>query len=140
MPVGTLIAAMATVGVCDVAFGLTFQLQPLILEAMGIPAWIIGINAAMGPLGILLIGPFLPRIIAGFGGKILTQVISRNYYPAGTSDFSVLATKFGYAAMRDVIFTSIREFYPDIAAHYIRKHRAKVAALSARDTQPPASN
>lgn len=74
MPVGTLIAAMATVGVCDVAFGLTFQLQPLILEAMGIPAWIIGINAAMGPLGILLIGPFLPRIIAGFGGKRVALV------------------------------------------------------------------
>jgi hypothetical protein len=64
--------------------------------------------------------------IAGLGGKVLTQIVSRNYYPAGTSDFSVLATKFGYSAMRDVIFTSIREFYPDIAAHYIRKHREKL--------------
>lgn len=61
--------------------------------------------------------------IAGLGGKVLTQVISRNYYPAGTSDFSALAEKFAYAAMRDVIFSSIREFYPDIAAHFIRKHR-----------------
>jgi hypothetical protein len=64
--------------------------------------------------------------IAGLGGKVLTQIVSRNYYPAGTSNFSVLATKFGYSAMRDVIFTSIREFYPDIAAHYIRKHREKL--------------
>jgi hypothetical protein len=61
--------------------------------------------------------------IAGLGGKVLTQVISRNYYPAGTSDFSALAEKFAYSAMRDVIFSSIREFYPDIAAHFIRKHR-----------------
>jgi hypothetical protein len=35
--------------------------------------------------------------------------------------------------MRDVIFSSIREFYPDAAAHYIRKHREKVARLAAGD-------
>lgn len=68
--------------------------------------------------------------IAGLGGKVLTQVISRNYYPTGTSDFPVLAQKFGYSAMRDIIFSSIREFYPDIAAHYIRKHREKQARLA----------
>ncbi len=79
---GTFIAALATIGVCDVAFGLTFQLQPLLLEAQGLPAWLIGINAAMGPLGILLIGPFLPRIIALYGSKpvsvlaILTIAVS----------------------------------------------------------------
>jgi hypothetical protein len=33
--------------------------------------------------------------------------------------------------MRDVAFSSIREFYPDIAAHYIRKRREKVARLTA---------
>ncbi len=66
--------------------------------------------------------------IAGLGGKILTQLVSRQYYPAGATSFPVLAEKFGYSAMRDVIFTSIREFYPDIAAHYIRKHREKMAA------------
>ena len=71
--------------------------------------------------------------IAGLGGKVLTQVISRYYYPAGSSDFSVLATKFAYASMRDIAFTSVREFYPDIAAHYIRKHREKAAQQAARD-------
>jgi hypothetical protein len=71
--------------------------------------------------------------IAGLGGKVLTQYISRYYYPPSASTFSVLATKFGYSVMRDVAFSSIREFYPDIAAHYIRKHREKVAAMSARD-------
>lgn len=69
--------------------------------------------------------------IAGLGGKVLTQVISRNYYPAGTSDFGILAEKFAYSAMRDIIFSSIREFYPDIAAHYIRRHREKMARLQA---------
>jgi hypothetical protein len=35
--------------------------------------------------------------------------------------------------MRDIAFSSVREFYPDVAAHYIRKHHEKVAAAAARD-------
>ncbi|HMG87678.1 MAG TPA: hypothetical protein VK574_18230 [Terracidiphilus sp.] len=69
--------------------------------------------------------------IAGLGGKVLTQIVSRNYYPPSATTFSVLASKFGYSVMRDVIFSSIREFYPDIAAHYIRKHREKIASQAA---------
>ncbi len=69
--------------------------------------------------------------IAGLGGKILTQVVSRTYYPTSATTFEVLAEKFGYSVMRDVIFSNVREFYPDIAAHYIRKHREKMAARSA---------
>lgn len=72
--------------------------------------------------------------IAGLGGKVLTQVVSRYYYPPSATSFTVLASKFGYSVMRDVMFSSIREFYPDIAAHYIRKHRQKVAQLAAQDT------
>jgi hypothetical protein len=72
---------------------------------------------------------------AGLGGKVLTQVVSRQYYPTGATSFGVLAEKFGYAAMRDVMFTSIREFYPDIAAHYIQKHRQKVQSQAAKDVR-----
>ncbi len=75
---------------------------------------------------------------AGLGGKVLTQYISRSYYPAGSSDLSVLATKFAYSAMRDIAFSSIREFYPDIAAHYIRKHREKMARLAEQSGQASA--
>ena len=42
--------------------------------------------------------------------------------------------------MRDVAFSGVREFYPDIAGHYIRKHRDKVAALSARDAADAAAS
>ncbi|MGA9669522.1 MAG: hypothetical protein WBQ94_09955 [Terracidiphilus sp.] len=70
--------------------------------------------------------------IAGLGGKVLTQVVSRTYYPSSATDFSVLATKFGYSVMRDIAFSSIREFYPDAAAHFVRKHREKQARLAAR--------
>ena len=74
--------------------------------------------------------------IAGLGGKVLTQVISRSYYPASASSFEALATKFGYSVMRDVGFSAVREFYPDIAAHYIRKHRAKLLAQQQQQLQP----
>jgi hypothetical protein len=30
-----------------------------------------------------------------------------------------------------VMFSSIREFYPDIAAHFVYKHEAKMAARQA---------
>lgn len=70
--------------------------------------------------------------IAGLGGKVLTQVVSRTYYPSSATSFSALASKFGYSVMRDVIFSSIREFYPDIAAHAIRKHREKLARRAAQ--------
>jgi hypothetical protein len=74
--------------------------------------------------------------IANLGGKVLTQVISQFYYPDDTSSFGVLAEKFGYSVMRDVGFSAIREFYPDVAAHYIRRHREKVAARAALDAHP----
>ena len=70
-PYGNLIAAIATVVSCDIAFGLTYQLLPLILDAQGVPAWLIGVNAAMGPLGLLIAGPFLPVWIHEFGAKPL---------------------------------------------------------------------
>ena len=72
--------------------------------------------------------------IAGIGGKVLTQVVSRYYYPPSATTFPDLASKFGYSVMRDIAFSSVREFYPDIAAHFIRKHREKKARLAARDT------
>ena len=72
---------------------------------------------------------------AGLGGKVLAQLVSREYYPTGATSFGVLATKFAYASMRDISFTAIREFYPDIAAHYVRKHHEKMARLAAKDAK-----
>ena len=72
---------------------------------------------------------------SGLGGKVLAQLVSRQYYPTGATSFGVLATKFAYGAMRDISFTSIREFYPDIAAHYVRKHHEKLARQAAKADQ-----
>jgi hypothetical protein len=69
--------------------------------------------------------------IAGLGGKVIAQAVSKLYYPSSASDFTTLATKFGYSVMRDVALQTVREFYPDISAHFIRKHREKKARLAA---------
>jgi hypothetical protein len=47
----------------------------------------------------------------------------------------VLANKFGYSVVREVILSNIREFYPDIPAHNISKHRERVAPSP--PTTPP---
>jgi hypothetical protein len=75
--------------------------------------------------------------IAGLLGKAVTQYVSRYYYPPSVGTFDALATKFGYSVMRDVAFSSVREFYPDIAAHYVRKHREKAARRAAARPLPP---
>ncbi len=72
---GNLVAAMATVAACDIAFGLVLQLVPLLMEREGYSAWAIGLNAAMGPIGILLAGPFLPRILGHIGTKRAAFII-----------------------------------------------------------------
>ena len=71
---GNLVAAIATIASCDIAMGFTFQLLPLLMEMQHIPAWIIGLNTAMGPIGILLAGPILPRIISRFGPKRVAYI------------------------------------------------------------------
>ena len=72
---------------------------------------------------------------AGLGANAITQIVSTTYYPEGESSFGDLASKFGYTMMRDVAMTAIREFYPDIAAHFIRKHQQKAAKLAQRDRE-----
>jgi MFS family permease len=67
----SLVAAIATIIAIDVAIGLTFPLLPLILAARGVDATTIGFNAAMSPLGIVLVGPFIPALAARLGAKRL---------------------------------------------------------------------
>jgi MFS family permease len=86
-PYGNMVAAIATVVSCDIAFGLTYQLLPLILHAQGVPAWLIGVNAAMGPLGLLMAGPFLPNMIHKFGAKRLVY----------TAILTIILVLFGFA-------------------------------------------
>ncbi len=64
-----MIAAFATVGICDIAFGLTLQLQPLLLERQGVPAWLIGTIASAAAVATVVAGPFIPAAVKRYGSK-----------------------------------------------------------------------
>jgi len=52
--------------------GLTYPLLALILDRMAAPEWVIGINAATMPVGMILAAPLTPRLMHRWGGYRLT--------------------------------------------------------------------
>jgi len=55
-------------------------------------------------------------------GRGIAQGISISYYPSADTSASSIATKYGYAVMRDAATNAFREFWPDISAHIFRRH------------------
>ena len=74
-----LVAACAAITVFGLSFGMTYPLLSLLLELRGVPSNIIGLNAAMMPLGILVCSPLIPVLSARLGARnlaILAAVLS----------------------------------------------------------------
>lgn len=73
-----LIAAFVTIGITDIAFGMTLQLQPLVLELRGVSASMIGTVAAVGSIGAIIAGPVVPGLVKRFGSKtiVLTAMLA----------------------------------------------------------------
>ncbi len=55
-------------------------------------------------------------------GRGVAQGISTTYYPSQDRTVGELATKLGYAIMRDALTNTFREFWPDIAVHVLHRH------------------
>ena len=64
-----LLAAIAAITVFGFTLGLMFPLLSLIMEARGLSSDVIGYNAAMQPLGIVLSIFAIPALVRGFGAK-----------------------------------------------------------------------
>lgn len=64
-----LAAATAAITVFGFTLGLMFPLLSLIMEAQGVPSDVIGYNAAMQPLGIMLAVFMIPPVVRRFGAK-----------------------------------------------------------------------
>lgn len=62
-----LIAVIACMTVFDVTLGLTFPLLALVMEGWGVDATLIGLNAAMSPLGLVATAPLVPPLARRFG-------------------------------------------------------------------------
>ncbi len=69
-------ATIAMMGVFAITLGLTYPLLSLVLEAQGVGAGMIGLNAAMTPLGIIVSAPFIPGIAKRFGAWNLSIVFT----------------------------------------------------------------
>jgi MFS family permease len=102
---------MAAVGCCDIAFGLTMQLVPLLMEREHFHAWVIGLNAAMGPIGILLTGPWLPWLVSRFGSKrlviaaLFTLLAMLLAFPLSPSPWLWFPIRFLFGTASSVLFT-----------------------------------
>lgn len=55
-------------------------------------------------------------------GRAAAQGISTTYYPASADTATALASKYGYALLRDAATNTFREFWPDIAVHILHRH------------------
>ncbi len=55
-------------------------------------------------------------------GRAMAQGISTTYYPSADRTVSALASRLGYAVMRDALTQVFREFWPDIATHVLHRH------------------
>lgn len=67
----TLIGACAAITVFGFAFGMTYPLLSLILEARGVSSDMIGMNSAMMPIGILLFSSVIPFAAKKIGARNL---------------------------------------------------------------------
>lgn len=56
-------------------------------------------------------------------GRGISQSISLTYYPSSDQAFGPFMQKYGYALGRDALTNTFREFWPDIDAHVIHRHR-----------------
>ena len=67
---------IATVTVFAVAQGLTYPLLSFILERQGTTPGLIGLSAAMTPLGFIVSAPFIPALVRRVGGARLAILCS----------------------------------------------------------------
>lgn len=68
IPWAAIAGIIATVTVFAVAQGLTYPLLSFILERQGTTSALIGLSAAMTPLGFILSAPFIPALSRRVGG------------------------------------------------------------------------
>lgn len=76
IPWAAMAGIIATVTVFAVAQGLTYPLLSFILERQGTTSGLIGLSAAMTPLGFIVSAPFIPMLVLRVGGARLAILCS----------------------------------------------------------------
>ena len=63
------------IGAEALLYGFSYPFFSLALEKAGLANWLIGLNASLAGIGILFLGPFLPRVIARLGVGWLVTIL-----------------------------------------------------------------
>ncbi len=127
-----LVAACTAISVFGFALGITYPLLSLLLEADGVSTSMIGVNAAMMPIGILLFSPVLPILSNRFGSRavainaaIITAVLLLAY-----KAFDSLEAWFMIRLLQGMsvstLFVLSEAWIVQYAGH---AHRGKIVAL-----------
>lgn len=66
-----LLGVTAALAMFGAAQGLSYPLFTLLMQRQGMPPALIGLSAAMMPLGLILSAPLVPRLVATFGARRL---------------------------------------------------------------------
>ncbi|MCY4051803.1 MAG: MFS transporter [Gammaproteobacteria bacterium] len=127
-----LVPACAGITVFGLSFGMTFPLLSLILESRGIPESVIGINAAMMPIGILVFSPMIPAISGRMGSRnmaifaaLITALIMLSYYV-----FDSLKAWFLLRLFQGMMISTLFVLSEVWIVRYAGdKHRGKVVAI-----------
>ena len=76
IPWAPIAGVIATVSVFALAQGLSYPLLSFMLERQGTPSSLIGLSAAMTPLGLIASAAFIPQLARRFGGSATAVICS----------------------------------------------------------------
>ncbi len=65
-------------------------------------------------------------------GRGIAQAVSVSYYPNSDRTVADVSAKYAYALGRDALTNVFREYWPDIAAHILHRHRRVPEAEAAK--------
>lgn len=116
-----LTAVISTIAVYGLTIGLGFPLISLNLEARGVDASLIGLNASMLALAMLLLSPFMPGLIARFGFRplvlfaLLTETLCFAVLPASDSLWFWMLIRAVMGASATALFIAAETWVNEVA-------------------------
>ncbi|UPG71775.1 MFS transporter [Roseomonas gilardii subsp. gilardii] len=126
LPLFSLAAVIATAGIFGLTYSLTAPLIALEMASQGLDETLIGLNAAMHALGVLLIAPVLPHLSARHGARplvllalALTAVLLL-LFPAMPSFWLWFPLRLGLGIAAEILFVLSETWSSELATDETR--------------------
>ena len=127
-----LIAACTAITVFGFSLGMSYPLLSLLLEANGVSTSMMGVNAAMMPIGILLFSPLLPLLSKRFGSRsvAISAAIATAILFLAYKAFDSLEAWFIIRLLQGMSVSTLFVLSEAWVVQYAGKaHRGKIVAL-----------